>query len=219
MKQGEQSRDLHIPYLYEPSHSNVTSILECFRTSLQHSLPTMDPIMPIYPHLDRYEKQESSGVAVGQEAATSAENAFPSPHDGPASPVAPSFGGTSHPLPPRPTQLYSPTQHEIESHPIRQRLSLTRDDIATGLGFAPEEPRELFESTSQTNSNSRQAQEGSARLFDTMAEVQEGDKGMFCALYACRVTLLELRDRFAREYIVSLTVDWDASGDIAVQPP
>lgn len=130
--------------------------------------------MPIYPPLDD-RKQETAPVEPGQVVAATA--AFPSPQE--ASP-APSFGGTSHPLSPRPTQLYSPTRQEIESHPIRQRLSITRDDIVTGLGTAPEESQDLFDSTSQTNS--RQAQEGSERLFDAMSEapnVKEGDEGMF----------------------------------------
>ena len=85
-----------------------------------------------------------------------------------------------HPEP----HLYSPTRAEIESHPIRQRLSLGRDEIATGYGSAPEATSENGSETFETGLlESRQAQEGSHRLFDAMSSeapaVKEGDAGTF----------------------------------------
>ncbi|KAK4542183.1 hypothetical protein LTR36_007030 [Oleoguttula mirabilis] len=64
-------------------------------------------------------------------------------------------------------QLYSPTKAEIDSHPIRQRLSVVRDDISTACGSAPEEPP-ITESTRQEPIAST----------DTMADkdIKEGDE-------------------------------------------
>ncbi|KAK5125739.1 hypothetical protein LTR85_012013 [Meristemomyces frigidus] len=72
----------------------------------------------------------------------------------------------------QPTQLYSPTKAEIDSHPIRQRLSVVRDDITTSYGLAPEEP--------PTTEQSRQepvAAPAQPAVIDAMAdkEIKEGD--------------------------------------------
>jgi hypothetical protein len=98
--------------------------------------------------------------------------------------AAPSFDGWSPNLLPQPSQphLYSPTRAEIESHPIRQRLSLGREEIATGYGTAPEATSENGSEPLETGLlDSRQAQEGSERLFDAMNSeapaVKEGDAG------------------------------------------
>jgi hypothetical protein len=110
--------------------------------------------------------------------------------------AAPSFDGWSPNLLPQPSQphLYSPTRAEIESHPIRQRLSTSRDGIVTGYGSASEPPEQDFsKETSEERSLAReqkQAQEGSETLFDAMSSEapapQVGDAGMYisCALDA-----------------------------------
>lgn len=101
---------------------------------------------------------------------------------------------TSTSLPPASTQLYSPTKHEIDSHPIRQRLSTVRDDISTTLGSAPAADDEKDESRqdpqlSQPNNPLPRA------MADT--QVKEGDQGMFALFHqlmrlSCS-TLMDMR--------------------------
>lgn len=87
---------------------------------------------------------------------------------------------TSHSQPREP---YSPTKTELESHPIRQRLSIQGDEITTGLGSAPEVPLEL-------DRWSRPAAEELAQEVDrnapgAMADttIKEGDAGTFATLH------------------------------------
>ena len=139
----------------------------------------MEPLSPIYLRIDDVwpSNQEFNAQTLETErsAFPSSPRASPS-HRGASGDL--SAGGTSH-FTHQSTQLYSPTKEEIEKHPIRQRLSDVRDHIATGLGTAPEDPHQVF---FDNHASSRQAQEGSERLFDAMSDtnnIKEGDQGMF----------------------------------------
>jgi hypothetical protein len=80
-------------------------------------------------------------------------------------------------------QLYSPTKEEIESHPIRQRLSLSRDQISSGLGTALPTCEEGYIASTE---DLRQASEGCSKrrlpdegdMADT-TEPQKGDEGVY----------------------------------------
>ena len=144
----------------------------------------MDSILPIYPP---FSSSQETTASIGQDelyprpngpsAATDAD--LPSSRS--SHPTAPSLDDhspnlllQSHP--------YSPNRAEIESHPIRQRLSLVRDEILTGYGSAPEATSETREDERKSRvSEFSQAQEGSERLFDAMSSeaqnVQVGDAG------------------------------------------
>lgn len=100
----------------------------------------------------------------------------------------------SHPEP----HLYSPTRAEIEEHPIRQRLSLERDEVVTGYGTAREATSETSETAGEVGEvllgdNNRQAHEGSERFLDAMSSeasnVKEGDAGecVFVLFFCARV--------------------------------
>lgn len=102
---------------------------------------------------------------------------------------------------PNDIQLYSPTKAEIESHPIRQRLSIVQDNSDTAIGAAhPDSPSPLEESNSL-----RQVEEGSERP-ETVAmsdAPKEGDQGM-CATHHCYcATSIALSILFARTSISS----------------
>lgn len=101
----------------------------------------------------------------------------PSPSRASLPPRAPSLSS-----PQQPTQLYSPTQTEIDSHPIRQRLSVHGDHVAaSGWGTRIEEKGSS--SLGETRQDDRDTEQGSEReIAGKMTEVKEGDKGMFCAL-------------------------------------
>jgi hypothetical protein len=140
-------------------------------------MDSIDPVCP--PFSSSSETNASEG---------SSSQAYPGPNPSlPTAAAGPSSLRSSN-LPaqlPRPEpHLYSPTRAEIESHPIRQRLSLGRDEIATGYGTAPEAISENRIAPLEPGLlDSRQAQEGSNQLFDAMSSeapaVKEGDAGTF----------------------------------------
>jgi hypothetical protein len=139
----------------------------------------MDSIDPVYPP---YSSSSETNASEG-----SSSQAYPGPNPSLPTAAGPSSLRSSNLLAqlPRPEpHLYSPTRAEIESHPIRQRLSLGRDEIATGYGTAPEATsKNRIAPLEPGLLDSRQAQEGSNRLFDAMSSeapaVKEGDAGTF----------------------------------------
>ena len=159
----------------------------------------MEPLSPTYPNVDDVgaSHQETNAQPLETErSATAMYPSFTSPSHRASTSSDPSVGETSHQLHPSHYQLYSPTRFELESHPVRQRLS---EVIVTGLGSAPEDPHQAqFDS-------SRQAQQGSERLFDAMAEaptVKEGDKGEFA--------LWMLAQWVLRRFLLSVRSSWTA---------
>ena len=159
---------------------------------IQHLAMTMEPLSPIYPQNEdiyRPSNQEPNAQPPKPErSAPAMYPSFPSPSHQEASTssdpsVANDYTSTSDWQHSSYAQLYSPTREEIEKHPIRQRLSQVRDDIVSALGSGSA-PTEGFQKKTALlfDNSSRQAAEGSERLFDAMAEVpnvKEGDKGMF----------------------------------------
>ena len=146
----------------------------------------MDSILSIYPP---FSSSQETNASIGQ------DELYPRPN-GPSAATDADLPGSrsSHPTAPSlddhsPNLLlqshpYSPTRAEIESHPIRQRLSLGRDEILTGYGSAPEATSETREDEPKSRvSEFSQAQEGSERLFDAMSSeaqnVQVGDAGRY----------------------------------------
>lgn len=80
-------------------------------------------------------------------------------------------------------QPYSPTKIELESHPIRQRLSIKGDDITNGLEAAPTITSE-FDSWASPAAKEL-AQEADREISGTMADtsIKEGDAGTFATRY------------------------------------
>lgn len=96
----------------------------------------------------------------------------------PASPSKP-----TSPLPVH--RLYSPSKQEIETHPIRQRLSIGLEHINIGIGSAlrPQEPAHLLATATPDELDLRQAEQGSQQEahINAMADnnsVEKGDEGM-----------------------------------------
>ena len=170
----------------------------------------MDPIPAIYPPTDSCNPhdQETSTVPNSQPinsarpAAATPATTFPSPNDAPSSRT--SDLDLSHQRRSSPP-LYSPTRAEIEAHPIRQRLSTTRDDFAATWGNAREDPH-TFHQFDRSASEQRQAQEEEleSSVPDAMADTSTTgeQQGTFCARQCDRTLAVELRDVFAREFIV-----------------
>lgn len=80
----------------------------------------------------------------------------------------------------QPRTSYSPTKPELESHPIRQRLSTQGDEVTTGLGTAPEyPPLEIDRWASPTVEEL--VHEVDRTVPHTMADtsIKEGDAGTF----------------------------------------
>ncbi|KAK5169393.1 uncharacterized protein LTR77_005368 [Saxophila tyrrhenica] len=78
-----------------------------------------------------------------------------------------------------PHLLYSPTQREIDSHPIRQRLSLSRDPVCSGLGTALLTHQTYARVTESEEADLRQAEEGSKQELpdDNMSDNNNVEKG------------------------------------------
>ena len=93
--------------------------------------------------------------------------------------------------------LYSPTRSELESHPIRQRLSEVRDDILPDLNTAPEVPH-IFNHWERATApeEPRLARDVKSSVAETeiMAEpVKEGDNGEYTGVLRFSVSLALLR--------------------------
>ena len=100
--------------------------------------------------------------------------------NGPSASVSSSTAGDGWTYSPR--LPYSPSKTELESHPIRQRLSLQGDEETIGLGSAPEIPIQI---TSWTQPAAQElAQEVDRIDAVDMADtsIKEGDSGTFAIL-------------------------------------
>jgi hypothetical protein len=143
----------------------------------------MEPVSPTYPLPDNFR--------VWRERDPDDDTRDMEPHGPPALTLEAGSGGreaeaqtfstaAQAPSTTKPVhQLYSPTKEEIESHPIRQRLSLSRDQISSGLGTALPTCEDEF-----VAEDLRQASEGCSKrrlpdegdMADT-TEPQKGDEG------------------------------------------
>ena len=84
-------------------------------------------------------------------------------------------------------QPYTPSQEEIQSHPIvQQRLSVPRDEVTTGFGtaIAPPASVEVFEECWSSAADPRLAHITRAPVAMAETQVKEGDQGMY-ALVLC----------------------------------
>lgn len=72
-----------------------------------------------------------------------------------------------------PVQLYSPTQAEIDQHPIRQRLSLSGEHVAASGWGQKDQQRE-----SPGIGRQEHVEAVAGAKNGNMTEVKEGDKGM-----------------------------------------
>ena len=146
----------------------------------------MDPILPLSPRTEDSQAslQESRLGAplqpISEEAPFSSSGTSHPQIEESTNCYGPSLPTSGHPWPPK--QSYSPTKTELESHPIRQRLSIQGDEIATGLGTAPEVPLEFDRGTTPTAEEL--AQEVDRKVPGIMADtaIKEGDAGMFATL-------------------------------------
>lgn len=103
-------------------------------------------------------------------------------------------------------QQYSPTQTEIETHPIRQRLSLSGEHVAASGWGKKDDKSESQGVGRQEEPVNIEAAEGAKD--SKMTEVKEGDKGMWpCATamemlwmdaIACAQVRLRPRERIER---------------------
>lgn len=147
----------------------------------------MDSIFPTYPPFSSSSPKSNASIGQGYPGrdGQSAADQKPS-EDCELARLVSAKQQPSHPnlLPQTQPHLYSPTRAEIESHPIRQRLSLGRDEIVTGYGTAQEATSETAgPGSASAELELSQAQEGSERLQDAMSSeapaVQPGDAGEF----------------------------------------
>ena len=165
----------------------ISNLLSHFpKSSSISNTNKMESIDPTYPPFS------SSSCESNYPSFSSNNPSPPSPDPAdrasqPAPTTAPSFDGWQPSnLLPQP-YLYSPNRAEIESHPIRQRLSLGHEELPTTNGEEDERDEDICKDGSEERSLAQQeavqAQEGSERLFHTMSSdapaPQVGDAGMY----------------------------------------
>lgn len=143
-------------------------------------MESLSPSFPLFAS-NMPDLQEPSTTATHDQSAatngvTTGETAQEPSAQAQATAILPQPPSPTSDLEQQPTQLYSPTKAEIDAHPIRQRLSVVRDDIVTGYGSAPEPPP----ITKQSRQEPVAAPAPQPASTDAMAdkEIKEGDDGM-----------------------------------------
>ncbi len=137
----------------------------------------MDPVSPIYPPEPPVYQQAPDP---GPELRTDEAN--------PGLPANSSSTAVTSPLPVH--RLYSPSKHEIDTHPIVQRLSLSRDHITTGLSATRHEnDDDTTAPDTALPDNLRQAEQGDEQEVkeDAMADtnnIEKGDEGTSLCFFA-----------------------------------